>query len=108
MPDLDLRKRTPAPLQPLLNAFPIPNGPNLANSLAQFAASYTTPTSLNAGSIRIDHNMKRWNLFGRFNEAPSDVSPRGQGGALALSNVVITELGSRTITGGATWLASRR
>ena len=73
VPSLALRQNAPVGLQPILNAFPLPNGKVLANGMAEFAASYSNPSSLNAISLRIDHAIsQRWNLFGRFNRVPSE------------------------------------
>jgi hypothetical protein len=72
VPSLTLRQTAPVALRPMLNAFPLPNGPQLANGLAEFSASYSNPSTLDATSIRIDHALSnKWTLFGRYNIAPS-------------------------------------
>jgi hypothetical protein len=63
---------------PYLNAFPIANGAELGGGLAQFDATFTNPSSLDATSIRIDHAVSsRVTLFGRYDYSPSSVAQRG-------------------------------
>jgi hypothetical protein len=64
--------------QPLMAAFPIPDGPVNSDGLtAPLTVGYSDPTSLNAYSLRIDHNPhQHLNLFARYNHAPSTESVR--------------------------------
>ncbi|HWB86631.1 MAG TPA: TonB-dependent receptor [Bryobacteraceae bacterium] len=72
VPSADVRESAPASLQPALNLFPLPNGPELGNGLAQWTAHDTRPSLLNSGSLRIDQAVtSRLTLFGRYNNAPS-------------------------------------
>lgn len=103
VPDLALRTGAPAALKPILAAFPIPNGPELAGGLAQFSASFSSPTSLNATSVRIDHRFGKLSIFGRFNDAPSSAI-NFQGAPMAPSNIQPVNFDTLTATGGATWL----
>src|ERR1700688_4537894 len=67
VPSLATRQNAPAVVQPLLNAFPVPNGPNLANGTAAFSASYSNPSTLNSSGIRIDYlPSTRATVFGRY------------------------------------------
>ena len=78
VPDSPSRQQAPAALQPYLNAFPVANGIELGAGLAQFNASYSNPSSLNAYSIRVDHVVNsKISLFGRYNYSPSSFSQRG-------------------------------
>ena len=78
VPDNAARQQAPPSMQPFLNAYPVQNGPELGSNLAQYNASYSDPSSLNAYSIRIDHVINgKMNLFGRYNYSPSDLSQRG-------------------------------
>src|SRR5271167_2289445 len=78
VPDSPSRQQVPAALQPYLNAFPVANGIELGAGLAQFNASYSNPSSLNAYSIRVDHVVNsKISLFGRYNYSPSSFSQRG-------------------------------
>jgi hypothetical protein len=77
VPDIASRQQAPAAMQPYLNAFPIPNGPELGGGTAQFNAGYSNPSNLDATSIRIDHAINsRLNLFGRYNYSPSSLGQR--------------------------------
>ena len=89
VPSLSARQAAIPATKPLLNAFPIPNGADFGNGLAQFVANDSSPTSLNATSIRIDHVVNnRVSLFGRYNYAPSYTSLRGAfvGGSVSQSS----------------------
>ena len=46
VPSLASRQNAPAAVQPLLNAFPLPNGPDLGNGTAAFSAGYSDPSTL--------------------------------------------------------------
>lgn len=78
VPDSVSRQQAPATMRPYLNAFPIANGPALAAGLAQFNASFSDPSSLDAYSVRIDHSLQsKLNVFGRYNYSPSNLDQRG-------------------------------
>ena len=64
--------------QPLMAAFPLPNGPVNSDGLtAPLTVGYSDPTSLDAYSIRIDQTIhQHLSLFGRYNHAPSAESIR--------------------------------
>jgi len=77
VPDSLSRQQAPAAMQPFLNAYPVANGPELGNGLAQFNASYSNPSSLDATSIRVDHVISpNLNLFLRYNYSPSSLEQR--------------------------------
>ena len=77
-PTLATIQSAAAVVQPLLNAFPKPNGKDYGNGTAQFIGNYSDPSSLNAGSIRIDYlPTKKITIFGRYNDAPSNIHQRG-------------------------------
>lgn len=100
VPTLTLRQTAPAALQPLLNAFPQPNGTDLGNGLAEFSAGYSNPSSLDATSIRLDHALsQKWNLFGRYSRAPSENAPRN---TLNLGESLNLRFRSQTATVGLT------
>jgi hypothetical protein len=103
VPDLAARESASPDLQPYLNAFPVPNGTDdPATGIAQFNASYSNRSSLDAYSLRIDHNLAHnITLFGRYNYSPSDLVNRGNGGALSIQSP--TEITTQTMTAGTTW-----
>jgi len=98
-------------LQPYLNAFPLPNGPEVLDAggnhqgVAQFNTSYTNPATLNAYSLRIDHRVSdKLNAFGRYDYSPSQLSQRGSNAGL--STVSPSRATTQTGTLGVTWAPS--
>ncbi len=106
VPSLTLRQTAPAAVRPQLNAFPIPNGRDLPNGLAEFSASYSNPSTLDATSIRIDHALSSmWTLFGRYNHAPSASVTRSTNN---LSTIQTVSVRTRTATVGLTGVLTPR
>jgi carboxypeptidase family protein/TonB-dependent receptor-like protein len=111
-----------AQTQPFLNAYPLPNGPEVftpctpnvngcpasgkqPTGSAQFNASYSNPATLDAYSLRTDHKVSdKLNLFVRYNYSPSDIKQRGF--FAALSDVAPAHILTQTATVGSTWLVS--
>lgn len=107
VPDNASRQAAPAASQPYLKAFPIANGPAAGNGLAQFNASFSNPSTLNATSIRFDHVVNsKVSLFARYNYSPSSVKQRGpffaSGRVLSTTNVMSSSI--HTFTTGMTHL----
>jgi len=76
-PSLAARQSAPIPVQPLLNAFPIPNGPDLGDGTAEFAAGYSDPSSLDSYSGRVDYIvLPRLSFLARYSDAPSRLAQR--------------------------------
>src|SRR5580658_5564036 len=97
-PTLASRQNAPAALQPLLNAFPLPNGPNLGNGTAAFSASYSDPSTLNSSGIRIDYlPWQKVTIFGRYSDAPSSLDQRA-GGSFQSNYSNVQDLSYRTQT----------
>jgi hypothetical protein len=107
VPSLALRQNTaisPA-VRAILNSFPIPNGGDAGNNLAFFSASFSEPTTLDATSIRIDHDLTgKLRIFGRYNNSPSTKITRS--GRNELNNPVPTVFDTQTVTLGADWSLS--
>lgn len=110
VPSLAVRQdpATPAAILPLLNAYPLPNGPQSAadvtNEIAPFSASFFDPATLKATSLRLDHKLSdRLVLFGRYNFSPSELLTRGDGTTLAANNVTRFAIKTETLTLGAVW-----
>lgn len=81
VPDLFMRQEANAAMQPILNAFPIPNGLDYGTaaspSLAEFAAPSSLPSSIDSTSVRIDHRLSsKLQLFFRTGIAPSSTVAR--------------------------------
>jgi hypothetical protein len=108
VPSLGSRATAPAQARPLLKAFPIPNGADLGNGFAEFAASYIDPSRFDAASIRFDYVVNnRFTAFARTAYAPSRTSQRGGVGTpgqagQSLNTVNRTALDTQTLTAGAT------
>jgi len=101
-PDAVSRKSTAPAVQPLLNAFPRPNGPEFGNGTAAFTAAYSDPSSSDSGSGRIDYlPSSKATIFGRYGISPSSVAQRGFGSFMSnYSNVAETQDRTQTATIG--------
>jgi hypothetical protein len=110
VPDVTARKNALPALQAFLNAYPLPNGVDTpASGFAQFNASFSNSSTLDAYSLRLDHKVvsNQLSVFGRYNYSPSENIQRGGGAAgSALSVVVPTRITTETGTVGLTWLVS--
>jgi Carboxypeptidase regulatory-like domain/TonB dependent receptor-like, beta-barrel len=107
VPDDASRQQAPAAMRPYLNAYPLANGAALGAGLAQFNASFSNPSTLDAYSIRVDHVVNsRLSLFGRYNNSPSSLdqrSPRlSSGPVLSMTNSLSSSI--QTVTAGFTEL----
>lgn len=76
VPDLFMRQQSVPAMQPILNAFPIPNGLDYGTStspnLAQFIAPFSLPSTIDSTSVRIDHAVSsRISSFFRYGDTPS-------------------------------------
>jgi hypothetical protein len=100
VPNLASRQNAPAAVQPLLNAFPLPNGPDLGNGTAAFSAGYSDPSTLDSSSGRVDYiPTQRVTLFGRYSYAPSSTNVRG-GTINEYSSIQNTKYGTQVLTIG--------
>lgn len=108
VPSLSSRATAPAQVRALLNAFPSPNGADLGNGFAEFAASYIDPSRFDATSLRLDFVVNNWlTAFTRYANAPSRTSQRGGVGTpgstgQSLNTVNRTALDTQTLTAGTT------
>ena len=114
VPSLASRANAPAQVRPLLSSFPSPNGADLGNGFAEFAASYTDPSRFDAASLRFDIVVDEWlTAFARYANSPSRTSQRGGVGSpgqtgQSLNTVNRTALDTQTLTTGATAAFSPR
>lgn len=109
VPDLQARQDAIPSVQAFLNAFPFdPKQPDLGNGVAQFNASFSNPSSMDAYSLRIDHRVTdKINLFGRYNYSPSSLLQHGVAGyGVALSQEGTETQTIQTATVGATLVLS--
>jgi Carboxypeptidase regulatory-like domain/TonB dependent receptor len=106
VPSLASRHKAPAAVQPLLNAFPLPDGPDLSNGTAAFSASYSNPSTLNSSGIRIDFvPWERVTFFGRYSDAPSSLGQRA--GSYTYSNVATIKYRTQSLTLGSNQVVPR-
>ena len=106
VPDIPARQNASIALQPYVKAFPLPNGPEVGDGIAQFNASFSNSSSLDAYSLRVDHTLNaKLRLFGRYNYSPSDLVQRGVFDD-ALSTVFPARMTVTTATVGGTWTVS--
>ena len=102
VPGAATRANAVAAMQPFLNSFSVPTGPDTPDGLAPFTATYSDPSELNATSFRLDYNLNaKWRLFGRYNYAPSSADTRGIENS-ALNDVWAFTTKTQTATFGAT------
>ena len=98
VPDMASRQQASTTMQPYLNAYPVPNGPELGSGTAQFNGSYSNPSSLDAYSIRVDHAINsKLSLFGRYNYSPSDSDVRGPYADLSTVELLSTSVQTFTV-----------
>jgi hypothetical protein len=81
VPDTFMRQQAAMAIQPILNAFPIPNGIDYGTStnpsLAQFIAPFSLPSSIDSTSIRLDHTFTpKLSAFFRYGSTPSSTTSR--------------------------------
>ena len=106
VPDATLRANTLAPLNQVLNAFPLPTPgtPDLdqTNHVGQFIGTWSNPSSINSTSIRFDHAVTgKLGLFFRFTNVASNSASRGFFGFASPSEYDSTPFTLRTYTVGA-------
>ena len=110
VPNAQSRQQAPTTMRPFLDAFPVANGGNVATGLAQFNASFSNPSTLNAYSIRVDQAVNsKVSLFGRYNYSPSQLDQRSpvlNGPVLSLNSSLSSSI--HTLTLGLTQLISPR
>jgi Carboxypeptidase regulatory-like domain/TonB dependent receptor len=108
---LDARQNALPALQPYLDVFPLPHGPEVLlggqpTGAAQLNASFSNKASLDAYSIRVDHRLgDKLSVFWRYNYSPSKLLQRGSGGD-ALSVLQQNRITIQTATMGVTSLIS--
>jgi Carboxypeptidase regulatory-like domain/TonB dependent receptor-like, beta-barrel len=105
VPDLASRAAAIPAVQPYINAFPKPK-PGVADDgdgYVPYSATFSDPSTSNAFSLRIDHQLPRnISVFGRFNYAPSSSNQRG-GHVTPANTLADTKAVTKTATVGTTW-----
>lgn len=109
VPSLAARQQATGLLREILEAYPLPVAPPLADAPFEtpYVAAFSNPSRLNATSVRIDHALSpRLSLFGRVHHAPSESRERGRYATPSFIAVLPAE--ADTVTMGAGWTASPR
>jgi hypothetical protein len=107
VPSVAARSAATGVLKDILNAFPLPTGPDIAGSpgAAAYVANFSNPQTVDAGGIRADHTFTpKLTVFGRYHYAPSEDRQRAR--YCAASCVALLEYRTQTATAGATMLVS--
>src|SRR5207302_5020910 len=114
VPDAALRAAAPTPLNQVLNAWPLqsPNAiDDTANGISFFFGSWSNPSAIDSGSIRLDHVVNdKLKLFFRFSDTGSNSLTRGLSFLQSSppTQNVNSEYTLRTYTAGATSLINNR
>jgi hypothetical protein len=111
VPSLATIQTAPAAVQPLLNAFPKPNGRDLGNGTAAFSATYSDPSSLDSYSGRVDYVLSnKVTIFGRYGDAPSSADQRSSVPTqqYAYNTVLRSRNRTQTATAGSNQLLTTR
>lgn len=109
VPSAYARSIAPPAVTPYVNAYPKPDDGTIVPGvfLSNFTGTYANRSSLDAGSIRIDHKLSdRFSIFGRYNDAPSQLI--GRPPFDSLSEVQTTSVNTRTVTVGIDMALSSR
>ena len=105
VPSLAARQAAPAVAQPFLDAFPVPNGPQLGNDQAQFSGGYSNPLSTNSTLIKVDRMFSsRLIAFSTFTYAPSGKTSRSNSGSASPADSEVTQLSEKSLTAGLTYI----
>ena len=83
VPSLSVREAAPSPTKDILNAFPLPTGPELSlptgalSGLASFIKAYSLPSQVDAISIRADQRLNnKGTMFFRYSHSPTTTTTR--------------------------------
>jgi hypothetical protein len=107
VPSAALRASAPASLQPLLAAWPLPNGPDGSAGLAALTQQFLVASFLSSASLRLDVNAGRHRFFARANTGTSHGDAVGAGFHLPDFAFTQTERTStQTLTAGMSSLLS--
>lgn len=109
VPSVAARQNATGALRDVLNAFPLPTGAAFSDAPneAPFIATFSNPSKLDAGSVRIDHKISdKFSVFGRYNYAPSRDDQRAR--FCTASCVARLDYKTQTLTIGATNIFSSK
>ena len=105
VPSLAARQGASALAQPFLNAFPVPNGPDLGNDHAEFSRGYSNPLTTDSVLLKADQIVTdRLRSFATFTWAPSNKASRSNSGTASLADSDVQRLRERSLTVGLTYV----
>ena len=105
VPSVSARQSAPPVALPFLDAFPVPNGPQLGNNQAQFSGGYSNPLNTNSTLIKADRIFSsRLIAFATFAYAPSGKSSRSNSGSASPADSEVTQLSEKSLTAGLTYI----
>jgi hypothetical protein len=107
VPSAYARTVAPTGIAPFLQAYPEPTNHSITPGVfvGPFTGTFSNPSSLDAGSVRIDHTFNdRFTVFGRYNDAPSYTATRTDN----LAAVDTTTVNTKTLTFGSTMALNRQ
>ena len=105
VPSLAARQGASALVQPFLDAFPVPNGPDLGNNHATFSAGYSNPLTTDSVLLKADQIVtERLRSFATFTWAPSSKASRSNNGTASLADSDVQHLRERSLTVGLTYV----
>jgi carboxypeptidase family protein/TonB-dependent receptor-like protein len=99
VPSQFARRSATAAAAPFLNAYPRPDDETVTPGIfsAPSTGTFSNSATLNATSIRVDHRFgNRYQVFGRYNFAPSQTADRGN----VFSEVNPTDVDTQLVTVG--------
>jgi hypothetical protein len=103
VPTLAVRQSALPSTRPILDAFPLPTGPDEGNGLAPGNYAFSIPSGLDAESLRLDQVIGHHiNAFARYNRSTSQSESRG--GGFSLNTAIHTATKLHTLTAGLTWV----
>ena len=110
VPSSSLRASAIPAVQPLFNAYPLPNKNDVpGNPVASAISTFSNPSVLNATSFKLDYVASpKLSLFIRGNHGPSNGSQHGAFDFYSRSTLSTTISNVDTLTAGATYLISNR
>ena len=99
VPSFQTRSSANSFAAPYINAYPNPPASTTGSSASTvpFTGSYSDSATVDAGSVRIDHELKnRMKIFGRYDQAPSTTAARRD----SLSEILSADANTKTGTLG--------
>jgi hypothetical protein len=105
VPSISARASAAGEASALLDSFPVPNGAvdSTDPNLALFTKNYSNRTSMNATSLRIDHQLnERFSIFGRYNYSPSNSVVRAAP-AMSVNDFIHSNTQTLTLGGAMQW-----